>query len=232
MSAVAPPTVRTLAFGEIGEESWGFVWSSTRTIAVIGTVDAGATPTTTTLALTADDATGAWALDGDGIALRVVPEGGPLCRVDGVLPRRGELAVAGLRSDHPLAPAATVDSLRIVLAWFPPDVALAVCSERPPRAAGHDQDEVRAVVFEAGGARSVDDGRLSTTYGPDGMPRRMSLELWLEGGEHSYSRRAAGEVLGPGARAALDEGTLDVMALRCHHGGRDGLGVYALVRAR
>ena len=77
----------------------------------------------------------------------------------------------------------------------------------------------------------VTEPRLSSTYTADGVPARVGLELWLgeEEGEQ-YPRRAAGEAIG---RAAVsDDPPLRSELVRWRMRGREGLGVYDLLRAR
>jgi hypothetical protein len=222
--------VRTLAFGGLADGLWGFVWSRQETVAIVGSL--GDEPETSVVRaeLVGEPEADRWTLTGEGVELRAVAGHGQLCTVAGAfgvggIP--GELETLGLRASIP-ADLAAVDSLRVVLAWFAPDDGLAVSSARPRGAAGHDHDEVIATVFEPGGALTIDDGRLSTTYDATGQPTRMSLELWLPDEEESYPRRAAGEVIGMLGEAELADAELEVHALECHRAGRDGLGVYAL----
>jgi hypothetical protein len=108
-------------------------------------------------------------------------------------------------------------------------------SLRPRNASGHGDDILTAALFEPGSTRAVAEPRLSTTYTATGAPSRMSLELWLDDDEEEtgrYPRRAAGEATG--ARARFDRGELSIDAelLRCTSHGRQGAGVYLIVRAK
>jgi hypothetical protein len=122
-----------------------------------------------------------------------------------------------------------------VSAWFEPAEGIALLASRPRAAVGHDGDVLGAALFEAGHSIPVADPRLSTTYAPTGLPARVSAELWLGGDDEEaqeYPRRAAGESVGVVARSA--DTCLDVSAepFRWHARGREGAGVYLLVRPR
>jgi hypothetical protein len=170
-----------------------------------------------------------------------------------------ELADAGIRSLHQLAHVhgtvaldggeQVVDSagqrsrrdgvlnakrfagLRAVSAWFAGDDGLAVLAARPRRARGHDTEILDGVLIEGGVPVRVTEPRLSSTYTADGVPARVGLELWL-GDEDAdqYARRAAGEALG--RRALCDDPPLRSELLRWRMRGREGTGVYDLLRAR
>lgn len=197
-----------------------------------------------------------WRLSGPGIELTVSPAGEPatgpgahdfdqLCRVQGRFVLGGaEHAVdsGGRRGSRAGLDLSELESIRDVSAWFDPGEGLALTALRPRGAEGHDRDQVSAAVFEPTGAVSVADPRLSTTYTADGLPVRVSLELWLDQDPdvEQYPRRAAGEALAARAasadgepRSATDsEPNVQAQPLRCHSRGHEGAGVYLLVRPR
>jgi hypothetical protein len=121
------------------------------------------------------------------------------------------------------------ESLRVVSAWFGGENGLAVLAARPRRARGHDGELLAAVMVEGGVPVPVTDPRLSTTYSADGVPARVGLELWFGEGDDEHARRAAGEAIG--RSAVCNELSLRSELLRCRMRGREGIGVYDLVRA-
>jgi hypothetical protein len=223
-------TVATVAFGSPYGAGWGCVWSGAGTIAVLDGHAAA-------LALTSDGP-GAWALAGGDTALRVEVIREPVavgdvsaqaCRVQG--------SVAGATVGWPgvwiARPAPErFDSLRQVLAWFQGGEAAALDAERPARARAHEHDRIRAALLGPQLSAPVHEGRLSTTYGPEGQVARIGLELWLEDEEqHPFAHRLAGEV--SGRALACDAGalTLELAPLRTHYSGSDGAGAVLVARA-
>lgn len=106
---------------------------------------------------------------------------------------------------------------------------LALSAVRPERSGGHGEEEVAAVLCGPDGAPvEVSEALLSTEYGPDGMQRRATLELWLDGEEGQPLRGAgtlisASEVRHPGLWA-------EIAFFRWSVEGREGLGHYEIVR--
>src|SRR6476469_6853427 len=105
---------------------------------------------------------------------------------------------------------------------------LALSAVRPPGAGGHGEESVRAVLCGADGAPvDVSETLLSTEYGPDGVQRRATLELWLDG-EDAQPLRGAGTLISassvnhPGLRA-------EIAFFRWSVEGREGLGHYEVV---
>jgi hypothetical protein len=206
---------------------------------------------------TADDERSDWHLQGAQLDLIITPEGeaapialgddvaidgfDQLCSVRGRVSTNGvehELDCLGRRGVRAGELASGgIDSVREVAAWFGDDEGLAIIAVRRERAAGHDKDAVSGVLFETGLFIPVANPRLSTTYAASGEPARAGLELWLgdeddEDNEAPYPRRAAGEAAGGGV--SLSDPQLDVRVepFRWHMGGREGLGVYQLLRPR
>jgi hypothetical protein len=107
---------------------------------------------------------------------------------------------------------------------------LAMSAVRPERAGGHGEESVAAVICGADGAPvQVSETLLSTEYGPDGVQRRATLELWLDG-EEGQPLRGAGTLISAGAVSHPDQdGT--IAFFRWSLEGREGLGHYEIVRA-
>ena len=190
-----------------------------------------------------------WQLAGPSFELTFAP-GGEIAEV--------ELADAGIRSLHQLAhvrgtvvvdgeehavdcagqrsrrlgalDAKHFDSLRAVSAWFGGEDGLAVLAARPRRARGHDTEQLSGVLLEGGVAIRVTEPRLSSTYTAGGVVARVGLELWLGEDDEQYARRAAGEAIGRGA--VSDDPALRSEMLSMRMRGREGVGVYDLLRAR
>jgi hypothetical protein len=106
---------------------------------------------------------------------------------------------------------------------------LALSAVRPAAAKGHGEEEVAAVLCDPDGAPvEVDEALLSTEYGPDGVQRRATLELWVDGEEGQPLRGAgtlisASSVRHPGLRG-------EIAFFRWSVEGREGLGHYEVVR--
>jgi hypothetical protein len=105
---------------------------------------------------------------------------------------------------------------------------LALSAVRPERAGGHGDEEVAAVLCGADGAPAeVSETLLSTEYGPDGVQRRVTLELWLDE-EAGAPLRGAGTLINsssvshPGLRG-------EIAFFRWSVEGREGLGHYEVV---
>ncbi len=154
------------------------------------------------------------------------------CRISGTIALGGhqrELDCAGVRCDA----AGQAGSLRLVATFFERDVEIALLATRPPGAKGQDRDAVAAVVRgEPAAELSVFDPRLSTTYGADGNPSRVGIELWLGATEEDdlYPRRASGEATSSHAVLRRSGTRLDAQAMCCQSRGLDGAGVYVFAR--
>lgn len=105
---------------------------------------------------------------------------------------------------------------------------LALSAVRPERAGGHGEEEVAAVLCNADGAPvEVSETLLSTEYGPDGVQRRATLELWVEDDDEQPLRGAgtlisAASVQHPGMRGRI-------AFFRWSVEGREGLGHYEVI---
>jgi hypothetical protein len=106
---------------------------------------------------------------------------------------------------------------------------LALSAVRPQGAVGHGEEAVAAVLCDPDGAPvDVSETLLSTEYGPDGVQRRATLELWLDDEDGQPLRGAgslisAAEVSHPGMRGT-------VAFFRWALEGREGLGHYEVMR--
>ena len=106
---------------------------------------------------------------------------------------------------------------------------LALSAVRPQAAQGHGEETVAAVLCGPDGAPAeVAETLLSTEYGPDGVQRRATLELWIDGDEGQPLRGAgtlisASSIRHPGLRA-------EIAFFRWSLEGREGLGHYEIMR--
>ena len=79
---------------------------------------------------------------------------------------------------------------------------LALSAVRPQGAGGHGDEAVAAVLCGPDGAPvDVSETLLSTEYGPDGVQRRATLELWLDD-EDGQPLRGAGTLISASRRSA------------------------------
>jgi hypothetical protein len=107
---------------------------------------------------------------------------------------------------------------------------LALTALRPPEAGGHGEEVVAAVLCDPDGAPvEVSEALLSTEYGPDGVQRRATLELWLDE-QAAQPLRGGGTVISAAAvrRPGL---SAELAFFRWSVEGRQGLGHYEVVRA-
>jgi hypothetical protein len=106
---------------------------------------------------------------------------------------------------------------------------LALSAVRPPASAGHGNETIGAVLCDPDGAPvEVSEALLSTEYGSDGIQRRATLELWVDG-EEAHPLRGAGTLISA-ARVRRDGMVADIAFFRWSLEGRDGLGHYEVVR--
>ena len=106
---------------------------------------------------------------------------------------------------------------------------LALSAVRPPGSREHGREQVAAVVCDPDGAPiEISEALLSTEYGPDGVQRRATLELWTDE-DDGHPVRGAGTLIS--AAKVRREGLLaDVAFFRWSVEGREGLGHYEVVR--
>lgn len=105
---------------------------------------------------------------------------------------------------------------------------LALTAVQPAGADGHGEEEIAAVMCGPDGAPvEVAETLLSTEYGPDGVQRRATLELWPDG-EDGQPLRGAGTLISstPVHRPGL---SAEVAFFRWAVEGREGLGHYEVV---
>jgi hypothetical protein len=250
----APPALRTLAFGDLEGTVWGAGWfpaASARALTVFG--GEGRRAVVTGRPPADGDVDGEWRLPGAGelviapaaeaVAVNALEDGvagyDQLCHVTGRLARDGEereVECLGVRSWFPgPIDLDRYESIRAVSNWFEPDEAMVLTAFRGRKAKAHDSDLVAAAVIGPENSTSVEDPRLSTTYGAEGWPVRAGLELWLptpKDAERQFPRRASGEAVGDRAEAQSDGVELRVEPFRWHSRGRDGTGMYILARRR
>lgn len=107
---------------------------------------------------------------------------------------------------------------------------LALSAVRPPGSEEHGDEVVSAVLCGPDGAPvEMSETLLSTEYGPDGVQRRATLELWSDG-EEGQPLRGGGTLIS--AAAVRREGLIaDIAFFRWSVEGREGLGHYEVVRA-
>ncbi len=104
---------------------------------------------------------------------------------------------------------------------------LALSATRPPGAKAHGDEVIAAILCDPDGAPvEVSEALLSTEYGPDGVQRRATLELWIDG-DDGQALRGAGTLISssPVRRAGLNA---EVAFFRWSVDGRDGLGHYEI----
>jgi hypothetical protein len=184
-----------------------------------------------------------------------------LCAVEGAVHSDGaehELACLGIRATLE-PPDGKLGSIRAAAAWLDPEDGFALVSLRPPRARGHEGDAVSCALLEDAQPLDLEEVRFSTTYGPDGVPSRAGVELWLAGsGEDDddseqppsdpeqppsdpeqppsdpdprYPRRAAGERTADGAELSLPGTTARADLFTWHARGIHSAGIYLLIPA-
>jgi hypothetical protein len=107
---------------------------------------------------------------------------------------------------------------------------LALSATRPHGAGEHGDEQVATVLCDPDGAPvEVSETLLSTEYGPDGVQRRATLELWIDEDE-GQPLRGAGSLI---SAAEVRQGgqIAQIAFFRWSLEGREGLGHYELVRA-
>jgi hypothetical protein len=106
---------------------------------------------------------------------------------------------------------------------------LALTAVRPGSSDAHGDEIVATVLCGPDGAPvEMSETLLSTEYGPDGVQRRATLELWSNG-EEGQPLRGAGTLISA-AKVRREGLTADVAFFRWSVEGRDGLGHYEVVR--
>lgn len=106
---------------------------------------------------------------------------------------------------------------------------LALTANLPDSAASAEDEEVAAVLCDPDAAPvEFEEALVSTEYGPDGVQRRVSLELWPSG-EDARPLRGAGSLISSVdvRREGLDS---RIAFFRWSVEGREGLGHYEVAR--
>lgn len=106
---------------------------------------------------------------------------------------------------------------------------LALSAELPAAGSGHGDEQVSAVLCGPDGAPvEVSEVLLSTEYGPDGVQRRATLELWTDD-DDGPPLRGAGTLISS-AKVQRPGTVSEVAFFRWSVEGREGLGHYELTR--
>ena len=158
-----------------------------------------------------------------------------VCRVLGELRRDGaeqRVACLGIRSEAVAeADPAAVSLTRSIAIAFSDGGLLALRAARPAGATDHGDEELVAVLADAGGELTqIREPLLSTHYDGQGRHLRATLELWPEEDEPRPPLRAAGSIV-CGTSMGLGERRLDLAFFRWSMGGRPGLGRYEILSA-
>lgn len=107
---------------------------------------------------------------------------------------------------------------------------LALSASRPAGSGGHGDERVTAVLCDPDAAPvEVSEALLSTEYGPDGVQRRATLELWTDD-ESNQPLRGAGTLISA-AKIRQPGIESDIAFFRWSVEGREGLGHYELVHS-
>jgi hypothetical protein len=85
-----------------------------------------------------------------------------------------------------------IQRVRVLTARLADDRALAFAALLPAGAEGHGEEIVAAALGPPGEFAGLERALLSTEYGPDGLPRRVGLELY--GSEDAIATRIAADV--------------------------------------
>jgi hypothetical protein len=254
MSRALGASVPVVAFGDPGQSTWGVIIggaSPRLAVGELGTPSNGGATTFEPVTIEVGEPAGEWTTTAGGGSLHVSADAEAeadgdaetdagarrlaRCEVSGALAgrafeRRLE-AAPGVRADA--LPSRKIGSIRLVAAWFEAGHGVGLVACRPAGAGGQDRDELTVVTSGEADGVSVFDPRLSTTYGADGAPRQMGIELWLGESEDSdhYPRRVAGTTAGRPATTLLDGIRVDAVPLHCLSRGDEGVGVYLLLTA-
>lgn len=118
-------------------------------------------------------------------------------------------------------------ALRVLSAVLADGGMFTLAALRPTGSNGHDAETIRAILAGEDGVDQIDEALLSTEYGADGRPRRITLELYPE--PDSYPLRAAGDATEVSSDEKGDwqreSATLDFRL-----GGRPGVARYDILK--
>jgi hypothetical protein len=119
-----------------------------------------------------------------------------------------------------------IEAIRVISARFDGGDTLAAASLRPAGAAGHGEEVAVVVLGSEEGVESVPDALISTEYDAEGKPRRLGLELEVEG--QRLPLRVAADVAGVSER--VDGGINHLRSvLHIRRSGGDGTGLYEIL---
>jgi hypothetical protein len=106
----------------------------------------------------------------------------------------------------------------------------ALSAMRPPRSEAHGEERLAAILCGPDGAPvELSEALLSTEYGPDGVQRRATLELWAD--EESAAPMRGGGTLISSSSVSRPGMSAEISFFRWTLEGREGLGHYEIVRA-
>ncbi|HWD85523.1 MAG TPA: hypothetical protein VG321_07210 [Solirubrobacteraceae bacterium] len=233
MSRPALPIPPVLAFAARDGASWGVAAGGDPARVALGRTDAGG-PADVAPGELRRGTCGQWEVRRNGEAVAAVEQPAD---ATGENPDQGLslVQVAGPAEGAGIAyagqPDAQADSARILFAWFPEDRTIALLAVRPAKAKGQDRDELAVSCLGEPPGNHVFDPRLSSTYGGDGLLRRVGVELWLGESEESDLRplRVAGEGSRAVARLDLEDAVVQAQPFLAHSRGQSGIGVYVLI---
>jgi hypothetical protein len=115
-----------------------------------------------------------------------------------------------------------VEALRMVSGRIGADTLLAIAAVRPREAGGHGDEVVAGAIGGPDGFDQLDEALLSTEYGPDGVARRLGLELYRE--EDGLPFRVAGDLVATGQEAS-GHTRRDTASFELRAGGDTGVGI-------
>jgi len=143
------------------------------------------------------------------------------------LPALARLAAGAADAPWSLEGELAEGGLRVLSIAGSDGTLLALAALRPPGAAGHGEETVRAVLVRDGQAIELETALLSSEHGPDGVARRVGVELY----ERSDSLPLRGGGRATGARAGERDGAkLEVVELATRLEGQDGVGRFEVLR--
>jgi hypothetical protein len=120
-----------------------------------------------------------------------------------------------------------VELVRVLSARLEDGRLLAIAGLRPAGAEGHGAELVAGALGNGDSFEQLDEALVSTEYGPDGLPRRVGLELYLT--EHGLATRIAADVTG--VTSSMAGGVKRVAAALALRGGRAGAGALDLLQS-
>lgn len=155
--------------------------------------------------------------DSNGDPLRIAWSGDALAELDPALEDRQPAWQLGGELDWE-----QIEALRVLSARLGDERTVAVVALRPATASGHGDEIVTGALGDGEGFDGLEQTLLSTEYGPDGLPRRVGLELYRE--DAGLPLRIAGEATDTEISAEGDVRRLSAaLELRC--AGLAGVGV-------